>query len=206
MSYYPASNADSPLLFIHIPKTAGSSVKHWYKQRYKKFHKCMHGMISHPALKQAAAEMPSFAIVRNPYDLVYSWYRYKEKMLKEPRHKDKLERWAWNRGFDFWLQRYAEKINYTPNKQGSANPISPSFSQLRYISISGKIMIDHILRFENLSSEWNLIKQLSSCNIDLVHVNSTERKGSYRSAYTPESKRIVEKYYRSDLEKFSYVF
>jgi len=206
MSYYPTNSNDSPLLFIHIPKTAGTSVRHWYKQRYGKFHKCMHGTVSHPVLKKVLTEMPSFAIVRNPYDLVYSWYRYKEKILKETAHRDKTEQWAWNRGFDFWLQRHAEKVNFVVDKQGSVNPISPSFSQLRYLSISGKIMVDHVLKYERIDSDWDTVNQLANCNISLPKTNITERQGNYRSAYTPESKRIVEKYYRTDLEKFSYIF
>ena len=150
MSYYPANVSYKPLLFIHIPKTAGTSVREWYKKRYGKFNKCMHGSIDHPVLREVSKTMPSFSIVRNPYDLVYSWYRYKSKMLKETRHRDPKELAAWHKGFDYWLQNYIDKINLTKDKQGTFNKISPSFDQLSYLTLGEKVSVSTILKLENI--------------------------------------------------------
>jgi len=99
-------------VFIHIPKTAGISVQNWYRETYGKFHKCMHGDVNHHVLSHVNARMKSWCVVRNPYDLVHSWYRYKHQMLQESRHRDADEHAAWRKGFEYWLEHYIEKINY----------------------------------------------------------------------------------------------
>ena len=206
MSYYPKNADHKPLLFIHIPKAAGSSVREWYRLRYGKFHKCMHGSVSHPVLREVNKSMPSFTIVRNPYDLVYSWYRYKIKMLGETRHRDEKELRAWHKGFDYWLQYYFDKVNLTIDKQGTFNKISPSFTQLSYISANSEIAVDYVIQLENISAEWKTIQEVSASNIDLPVTNVSQLQGSYKTAYTSNSKRIVELSYKDDLNKWNYTF
>ena len=206
MSYYPANVSYKPLLFIHIPKAAGSSVRAWYKKRYGKFYKSMHGSVNHPVLKEINKTMHSFTIVRNPYDLVFSWYRYKYSMLEETRHRDPEELAAWHKGFDYWLQNYAEKINLTKDKQGTYNKISPSYNQLSYISTNGKVKVNTILRFESLDKDWGLINAICGSEIQLPYQNKTKVQGDYKTAYTVTSKKIVEQYYKDDLEFFNYNF
>lgn len=207
MSYYPKANSQTPLLFIHIPKAAGSSVRQWYKRAYGKYHKVMHGAVTHPVLEAANREMASFTIVRNPYDLVYSWYRYKRQMLDETRHRDPTELAAWNRGFEYWLERYVDKINLTKWGNSQFNRISPCFSQLSYITNKqGRVCVDHVLKLEQLESDWKIIKSITGTDLDLVRVNQSRVTGERESAYTARCKQLVEKYYGDDLEQFCYSF
>lgn len=212
MSYWPKYIEEdvNPLLFIHIPKTAGLSIQQWYRKTYGKFNKCMHGSISHPVLQDINKRIESFCVVRNPYDLVYSWYRYKRQMLDETRHRDPQELAAWERGFDYWLQHYFEKINYTADKsrEGEFNPISPSFTQLSYIRNSnGSPDINYTLRFERLSEDFQIIKSVSNSKHDLGFENKTQVEDrGYRTVYTVLSRRIVDSVYSEDLEYFNYDF
>lgn len=208
MSYFPKDTKKLPILFVHIPKAAGTSVRKWYGKQYKKYHKCMHGSMSHPIIYNTSRTMPSFTIVRNPYDLVYSWYRYKRQMLDETRHKDPKELAAWEKGFEYWLERYKDKINFTKdNLTGDFNKISPMYSQLSYCrSTKGKISVDYILQLENLKKDWNIIKELTNSTIDLEIHNKSDLQKNYREAYTPATKKIVEQYYQEDLDFFNYSF
>ena len=210
MSYWPRQPVPNPkpLLFIHIPKTAGLSIQEWYRATYGKFNKCMHGSLKHPIVADINSRIESFCVVRNPYDLVYSWYRYKRQMLEETRHRDPKELAAWQRGFDYWLQHYFEKVNYTTDKtrEGEFNPISPSFTQLSYITnTAGVPDINYVLRFENLQEEFKIIKHISNSEHDLGFKNRTSVSNrDYRQVYTVLSRRIVDSVYEEDLNYFNY--
>ena len=211
MSYWPKSSTGAkPLLFVHIPKTAGLSIQQWYRSTYGKFYKCMHGSLNHPVLENVNNQMESFCVVRNPYDLVYSWYRYKQQMLEETRHRDPQEYDAWQRGFDYWLHRYFDKVNYTTDKTrpGEYNSISPSFSQLSYLkNSSGNIAVDYVLRFEKLDSDFKIIKEISGSNFDLGFTNQTRISNSdYRKVYTVSGRILIDSVYKEDLEYFNYDF
>lgn len=208
MSYWPKNKDPYPILFVHIPKTAGLSIKQWYGHRYKKYYKCMHAGVQHPLIRSTAKQMPSFAVIRNPFDLVYSWYRYKRKMLDESRHKDPRELAIWNKGFNPWMEKYFTKVNRTVDKTSKGyNNMSPSFSQSSYLFFGNKQLIEHILRFESLSSDFEKIKQLVHTDIGLGYTNKTViQNRDYRSVYSADSRNMVEQYYRHDLETFSYDF
>lgn len=182
-------------------------MRQWYKRVYGKYHKVMHGAVSHPVLQQVNEEITSFAIVRNPYDLVYSWYRYKRQMLNETRHRDPEELAAWNRGFEYWLERYVDKVNLTKWGNNQYNPISPCFSQLSYLTNNkGRVCVNHILKLEQLESDWNIIKSITGSGLDLETVNQSVVTGERKSAYTARCRQLVEKYYGDDLEQFGYCF
>lgn len=210
MSYWPKSGKmyPVPFVFIHIPKTAGISIQQWYRKTYGKFHKCMHGDVRHPNIKQEMQYSDSFCVVRNPYDLVSSWYRYKRQMLQEPRHWDQEELEAWRKGFDYWLPAYIDKINYTRDKTtGGYNPISPSRCQLDYITEDGEIKVTHILKFETLNEDIKQINAITGKDVQLPHRNKTEVQfRDYRKVYTKKTRKLVEKYYEKDLNQFDYEF
>jgi hypothetical protein len=212
MSYWPRhiSEEHPPLVFVHIPKTAGTSIRDWYKHTYGKFEKSMHASRSHPVLERAAQHCASFSVVRNPYDLVYSWYRYKREMLGETRHRDPKELAAWEKGFSYWLPRYVDKVNYSPDKTGyrDFNPISPGYTQLSYLRNStGAVDCTFTLRFERLQQDFAIVKDYARSTYDLPVKNVTQIESrDYRTAYDVATRRIVERIYSEDLEFFNYDF
>lgn len=202
MTYWPKKETEDALVFIHIPKTAGLSVQNWMRGRYGKVHKAMHADVLHPIVNQKIQKLESFCVVRNPYDLVYSWYKYKLKMLMEVRHRDEVELKVWYEGFEPWLLRYFNKYNYSNDKStGGTNAISPSKTIFDYIMINNQIKVDHCIRFENLAEE---MKKLGGPKIE--HKNKSRSINSYRNAYTPACKDLVEKAYSRELEYFGYSF
>ena len=181
-------------------------MKLWYKRVYGKYEKVTHGGLNHPVLQKLNDSMTSFTIVRNPYDLVYSWYRYKKQMLSETRHRDPQELAAWHKGFEYWLERYFTKVNLT--KWGECyNKISPSYTQSSYLTDSaGNWAVDHILKLENIQQDWQVIKQLTGTEYDLAWQNRSQVSGNYKSAYNANTRRLIERHYREDLERFGYSF
>ena len=76
------------------------------------------------------------------------------------------------------------------------------------MTLDDKIGVNKILRFENLANDFkNFILEynLDSLTPALPRKNSTEHD-SYKQYYCSESKKIVEKIWKEDLDEFKYSF
>lgn len=208
MTYWPRNEDTAPIIFIHIPKTAGSSIRNWFKLRYKKFEKSMHADVNHPVVSRLIEKMPSFCVVRNPFDLVYSWYRYKIQMLQEVKHYDREEFNAWHKGFDYWLENYFHKINFSDDKflKDNKNKISPSKTQLEYISNNNVVKVEHICRFENLNKDIEKINNIVGGCYQIIHANKSNLQKNYKKEYSQSSRVLVESIYKNDLNFWDYDF
>lgn len=72
--------------------------------------------------------------------------------------------------------------------------------------INGNIMVDKIIRYENLEKEFHLIAQhLGIQHTRLPHVNKSKRK-PYAKYYSERSKQMVYDLYKKDIEAFNYTF
>ncbi len=80
-------------------------------------------------------------------------------------------------------------------------------SQLSYISYQGDVLVDRFLRFENLVSDWEILRK----EYDLPALPRYKKTGaadSYRGIYEkfPETKELVTERYGRDIEFFGYDF
>lgn len=217
MSYWPRrKNALNPILFIHIPKTAGTSIRKWFKQTYGKIDDLIHAPVSHPTISNLNKAMPSFTIIRNPYDRAYSFYKYRKQILElhvanRPSYVAELE--VWNKGFDAWIENYLHrpwtvfdgdlKIYYP----GGVGDLAPWANMIDYISLDNSVVIDHIIKIENLDEDFKIIKDITKSNHNIPHKNkSNNQMGHYSKVYTSLSKKIVENLYEKDLNYFNYNF
>ena len=139
-----------PLIFVHIPKTAGSSVNDTLKINNKR--------TGHKTLKEIRNNIDldiydkytKFSIIRNPFDRMVSLYSYRIKnkdnwvMYGFPSNKRKevtFEWWFWN--FDVHLHMIS-----SPRMQSMS-----CYDCL--IDKTGQLGVNHILRFEHLKEDWN---------------------------------------------------
>lgn len=89
------------------------------------------------------------------------------------------------------------------------NPMFERFctDQLDYISEDQKIIVDRVLRFEELPRDFNLLAKDIGMNGRLPHVNaSRESTGGYRDYYSERSKDIITKRFQRDLGYFNYQY
>ena len=206
MSYYDKSNK---LLFIHIPKTAGSSVEQWFKQvfglenivRYK------HAPISYKYLNTLPHY--KFTTVRNPYARAVSWYQelgfivnYTLDNYVVDRDKFKT---AWEKGFDYFVQYHFDLSGTNPSEDII---MSPNQTMLYHITIDGKVCVDTILRQENLENDFKKIQDIVGTNIGLgrYKVGYYDHLRDYKTVYTDVSRKLIEEIYKTDLEYFNYDF
>ena len=175
----------SAVLFVHIPKTAGSSISKILNEKnldnWKREWPRHHDPYSY--LKEANLiddSVFSFAVVRNPYTRTYSCYKQYNKTNQT------------NISFSEYLNNI---------KQGKISPISPllHIPQSFYVIDQDIIQVDRIYKFENLKEleeelEWTL-GFYNVCNYMVE---------SYIEDYTDDAIDMVQDFYSSDFINFAY--
>jgi hypothetical protein len=197
-------------IFIHIPKTAGSSIRNALRPytrtltgRFIKnvvrprdvFH--VNQMPAHIDAVQTRLMLGdefynsafSFAFVRNPWDREVSMYHY---IRTTPQHH--LFRIVSE------LPDFESYIRWVRNEA----PVN----QWDFIADcrQGEIIVDHVAKFENIAEEFKAITDRIGIATELPKVNASKRSRDYRSYYTEETREIVAELFTTDIKKFSYSF
>ena len=188
-------------IFFHIPKTAGISVSmalfgnlgggHANAQ----FYKCL--------FRKSFSEYYKFTFVRNPYIRLVSAYEYikngksafwGDKLFK----KNILDKYETFDDFvEFWLED-----NYYKS-------ISHFRTQFSYINLNGKIVVDFLGRYENIESDFEVVKKQLNINTILEYENKTNyNKADYYKTYysNPKTAVIVQQIYKDDFKNLGYSF
>lgn len=136
-----------------------------------------------------------FCFVRNPWDKVVSEFRFRIWT-----HQNELTA---DTKFREWVKlAYVDKI---PKYHDWPKMFLP---QLEWITDEqGEIAVDFVGRFENLQKDFDRI--CAAIEIDrqpLRHENRSREVDSYRSYYDRETKDIVEKLFKADIDYFGYEF
>ncbi|NRB18983.1 MAG: sulfotransferase family 2 domain-containing protein [Rhodobacteraceae bacterium] len=202
-------------LFVHIPKTAGSTVHaalrpycvsqnrtllrravSWLpvKENPEKAYIRGHSTSATIRSKLDTAlfqRLHKFAIVRNPYDHAVSSYVFTQANLHSRRHKD-AQSWS-----------FSDFLSYLERK----DRIMPRNQTAWLVNRAGDLLVDRLLFQEELDHGF---AQLCGF-LDIPHegtlprVNVTKRK-DYRTYYSADSKRRVEALYARDFDLFGYDF
>ena len=135
-----------------------------------------------------------FAIVRNPWDRMVSYYFFRKT-------KQKKEFLLHDYTFEQWLEYLAQNNLFGDNKQLGR-------LQIDWLSIDGvTIELNQLLRFENLNNDIKLLaKNINVKNHHLDKINVSIRDANYKTYYNSNTKSIIEKYYQKDIDYFKYTF
>lgn len=194
---------DHKFIFIHIPKTGGTSVEsalklsldHHDHQFYRKSFKNY-------------TDFFVFTVVRNPFDRAvsdYKWvtntkYSYPAKQLKEM---------FVNKSFEYFLDNYYnlkfkdvkrfKNLNWFKNHH-----LTHCREQIDLLNPIDDV--DYIMRFENLQQDFDIVcEKIGIPQQQLPHKNKTNRK-HYTEYYNDETKKIVAEKFSKDIEYFGYKF
>jgi hypothetical protein len=173
---------DKDILFIHIPKTGGTSIRHLINDNIpKKFH------FGHdPLFSFKIDEVKNkfkFAVVRNPYTRTYSYYHH--FCIQNDVKID----------FEDFLKEMKEGVFYE-------NTPMYYFPQSFYVyDYEGHFSMDKIYKYEKL---YDLENDFS---IVLPNLNSGNyKKSDFINDYTPKCINMVKKIFFVDFLKFDYSF
>ena len=141
------------LLFIHVPKNAGTSLEEWLKIDKKFWHKNVDGFeLDHLTAKEYVKRFPKefrdyfkFGIVRNPYDRVVSEFLHKK------RYRDRRFIDATDLNFEEFVREIERK--YTKLSTYAHQEVSHFLAQHEYLySDDDRLLVDYVGRFEDIDS------------------------------------------------------
>ena len=206
------------VIFIHIPKTAGSSIvralniphptenpehKPYFSARLSNEEKAKYGLEHHVWwIHLFASELKTFipdnifreyfkfAIVRNPWDRAVSYYIKHVSVDEAFENKDSFER---------WLLSYEFLNRITPQ-------VEVLLPQKKYITDEkGDLLVDFIGRYESLEEDWKKICENIDIKADLPHINTSSHR-HYSFYYNEKTRRTIANAFREDIEMFGYHF
>lgn len=195
------NNKTTKVIFVHTPKAAGGSIHTWLGTHNKKYN--FEYATGHYTLKELRNQLPgedfNFTVIRNTYSRMISlyvfsrakYYRRYQKSIRSNnteavlKHKRELE--ETDKGISSWLE-YAHENH-------------PILTAPLKHWIEG---IDFILNQEKLNEEFKIIQEKLNCFEPL-------EKKYHRMDYDPKEfysdkfKKVVEKYYSDEIEKYKYL-
>lgn len=197
-------------LFVHVPKTAGTSIRKILQDNY--IHDITHGSFNksdwnyHHAkasnfknhFRDTWDSIYKFAFVRNPWDWLVSYYHYaiqSEDISKSP--DEKTKKWQNNmkqaKTFDEFF--YNDKLLPLPQYLWVTDTSDPY-----------NIIVDYVGKVETLNKDFDNIKKNANLQLPELPVTNKSKHNHYSSYYTKAMLKRVEDKYGLDIELFAYNF
>lgn len=183
----------TPYIFLHINKTAGTSVGRAIDLPVKR-HRTAREIIERIGRARWDSAW-KFTFVRNPWDRAVSLYEYR-------RMKDRTGVDSSGIAFGDWVQRvFGEDPD--PAYHNKRRPFLPQSDWLK--DDRGEIDIDFIGRFENLARDFAQVAERVAPGAELQRLNASRRR-RYVDYYDARSRDVVARWFAEDVDRFAYRF
>lgn len=204
-------------IFIHIPKTAGTSINEFFFPEVKfgisppnydilfgwcpvrKIH-MQHATARQMLETELITEEQwntyyKFTFVRNPWDRAYSDFMW-------------IQNFSGVRGgFSSYIKKSNEFGKILTNNEGPHYLGDHLLQQTDFFDFKGVYKPDFIGRFENFEKDiQKVLKQVGIRKTFDLHKNKSNRYLHYSNFYTNSNKKLVEDMFAQDIKKLGYVF
>ncbi len=193
-------------IFIHIPRTAGTSIEYWIggEDWWHIESKTKH-LIASQARKIYAKYWDTyfkFSVVRNPWDRVVSSLRYPSYFGIKHTHRFEFDEYT----IKF---RYPVLIEHDFRFSDYADLITEKHQQnCVYLNMLDE-ELDFIAKFEHLEQDMRHVQETLGIenNFPLHEMHGRSwRRPQYREYYNKDDMLIVQNLYRNDIRSFGYDF
>jgi len=167
------------LLFIHIPKNAGMTVKRVLAGGIHHGHK---RLTEYP--KTMRSKCLTICVVRNPWERLISWYFYCLGM---------------NASLCPWAKEYSNFKDFCLNVESHPKFFRPQTWWTK--DEDNEVNIDLVIRHENFRQDMKKILNL----VKIPHLNKSKHE-VYTEYYDNETIAMVEKVYQDDIRAFGYSY
>ena len=190
--------SENKRIFIHIPKTAGISIaKAIFGDVSLEGHRSI--FFYQKVFEKEYTDFFTFTFVRNPWDRLYSSYKFLEKGGINIHDKNAYEMYLsqYHDFEDFVLNGLDNKLIYEithfiPQSEFICNP-------------KGEVLVDFLGKFENLEYDIKKLSEKINKEVVIEHHNKNKKK-PYIDVYTNQMKLKVEEIYQRDIDIFKYRF
>ena len=223
-----------PLLFVHIPKTGGGTVKNYFSYTKKNVtgERTGHSKLKEINIKFYADPKSNlypnndfyncipfdnyfkFVIFRNPWERILSEFNFRTRThvlnIKNPLNPDLIK---------YWIEIIKKKYNFKDwvlhlhEEVGIENTIE-NYIYYNYITLDGKIGVDYIINLHNLNEDFELIKKISNRTECLSIIKKasngknihSKKHEFFKTYYDDKTIELVEKIHAKDIELFNFSF
>ena len=209
-------------LFIHIPKCAGDSVRELLLDPANggaQFLRKHSGYAeAEKVMGREIQRFTAFAVVRNPFDQVLSFYEHLRKPLRMM--GEEIERQYPGTGgrlLPVWASELAMRLEFPdfvreiyaadPGERRQAAWFGDLLNWLR--SVDGNMAPVRILRFESLQEDFSKLAGELGLAGELTWRNASRVQAGgagYRERYDSASRQIIETRFAPTIERFGYSF
>ena len=217
---------EANILYIHIPKCAGNTMRKWFQRNFKvdpaipnirtttnNYHSTINDAKDHLGTLD---DLRLVTTVRNPWKRMFSWYCHLMRNTKEALNmkgphgninlnpdRDVLlaELKDMSRGFNYWLESYHDKPWH-------GTWFKPSHPQTHWI---GNFTFDYVINME-LPMEPQLLELSEKLGIPkvngriLIRNANPDQSQDHKEHYNDDTKRLVERLHQTDIERFNFCF
>lgn len=216
-------NEGQKLAFIHIPKTAGKSIRSAFKlgwhdknfnEMYPGQYNCSHRRAKH-LTEEVIKNFDTFSVIRNPWDRVVSLYHYYSGRPDMKTHYDKITKYKTFESFVLDLKNIEICDVRDNNKKPGVFP--DNFQSCSYFLCddNDKILIKNLIRFEHLNDD--LFHFANKVNMKVSfplkkHIKDTEERylglkhEYYKTYYNDKLIQEVADKYERDIKIFGYEY
>lgn len=160
---------EKKVAFIAHPRTASSATGHTLLQMGFTI------VGNHHSLESGREDWTVGCTVRNPFDVMVSWYHNKPREEKS---------------FALWLPRFIDECHYFDDN---------------HLMFYGQPYATHVLRFENLQKEFDkFCFDAKLCPRQILPRNVSTRKEVYYMSYYNENAKLVVERFRDDFVNNGY--
>ncbi|MEZ8325724.1 sulfotransferase family 2 domain-containing protein [Vibrio cyclitrophicus] len=184
-------------IFVHIPKTAGTSMQESLFN-YSHTGHCKWDVYK-AENSQKFKDYYKFAFVRNPFDRLVSAYFYLRNggrnegdkawsdkvLINYPTFEDFVMNWLNDYNINTW-NHFAPQSDYIFDKKNNQQ-------------------VDFIGKFENINEDFKLVARDLGLDSELSKVNKSDRT-DYQDYYNESMIKVVEKVYARDLDLLGYKY
>lgn len=188
---------DDRLFFIHIPKTAGTTVEESLNNSERICGRHMsHRDFIDTNKNIDRDQWTFFTVVRNPWDRIHSTYQFNKRFS--------------NISFPEFVKHI--RNYFDAMSKGEIYYIDQKIFPYRVVQTfnwwTGGIQnLDHVIRFESLRKDVQIFYESTGYNIDLsVKHQFNPNRTPYKEAYSTKEKKIIELIYGEEIELFKYSF
>lgn len=183
MRYLP----EHKITFIHNPKTAGTSISQWLDDNFETVAGRKHG--NHAEVSKFFPNSKfSFGVVRNPWSRLVSWYKF------AGHGSGSFERWFMDR-----LNTH-QTLGFSSNLMWARQWYSLTTPQTEWFNND-----THIIKLEQLATEFEYIQQMLDCDRQLP-VSNVTIVSDYTKYYNEDLIELVRDIYLEDIIRFGYEF